>query len=86
MSGPSALVEAIARALVDKPEWIAVSERTTRGTTFLDVALAPEDLGRLIGRQGRTAQAIRALVAVIAEAEGRRIEVDFREGAAPERG
>jgi uncharacterized protein len=56
-------VETIARALADHPEQVRVEEvADDRGVT-LELSVAPEDLGRLIGREGRTARAIRALLA-----------------------
>ena len=56
------LVEAIARALVDHPE--AVEVRAVEGSqvTVLELRVHPEDLGKVIGRQGRTAKAIRTLL------------------------
>jgi uncharacterized protein len=79
-----ATVEVIARALADHPEQVTVTETTQRQTTLLELFMAPGDLGRVIGRQGRTAAALRAIVALIAEREGTRAQVEFRDG--PHRG
>lgn len=84
MTRVGALVEVVARALADSPDDVAVVESEHRGTTLVEVYMGARDLGRLIGRQGRTAQAIRTLVAVTAELDGRRAQLEFREGPAPQ--
>lgn len=56
------LVEAIARALVDKPDSVNVAEIEGEQTTVLELRVAPEDLGKVIGKQGRTARAIRTIL------------------------
>jgi len=56
------LVAEIARALVDHPEGVQVSEVEGAQVTVLELKTHPEDLGKVIGRQGRTAQAIRTLL------------------------
>jgi hypothetical protein len=73
------LVEVVARQLADKPDAVRVSEREARGQTFVELQMAPGDLGRVIGRQGRTAAAIRTLVALAAELDGTKATVDFRD-------
>jgi uncharacterized protein len=57
------LVESIARALVDQPDRVEVKEIAGEQTTVLELRVATEDLGRVIGKQGRTARAIRTLLA-----------------------
>ncbi|MCU0233504.1 MAG: KH domain-containing protein [Thermoanaerobaculales bacterium] len=57
------LLEGIARALVDHPEDVAVKEVEGEQTTVLELRVRTEDLGKVIGRQGRTARAIRTLLA-----------------------
>lgn len=79
MSRASAVVEAIAKGLADKPEAVHVTEREARGQTFVDLTMAPGDMGRVIGRQGRTAQAVRTLASLAAEMDGRKVSVDFRD-------
>ncbi len=79
MSRARDVVEVVARALADKPEGVRVTERESRGQTVVELTMAPGDLGRVIGRQGRTAAAIRTLVAATAELEGTRASVDFRD-------
>jgi predicted RNA-binding protein YlqC (UPF0109 family) len=73
------VVEIVARQLADKPDAVSVTERDARGQTFVELSMAPGDLGRVIGRQGRTAAAIRTLVSLAAELDGRKATVDFRD-------
>ncbi len=56
------LVELIAKALVDQPEKVVVTLLEGEQTTILELKVAPEDLGKVIGKQGRTARAIRILL------------------------
>ncbi|MGD0964354.1 MAG: KH domain-containing protein [Candidatus Acidiferrales bacterium] len=56
------LVEAIARALVDHPEQVQVHAVDGEQVTVLELKVAPDDLGKVIGRQGRTAKSIRTLL------------------------
>ena len=56
------LVEAIAKSLVDHPESVEVKSVTGSQVTVLELHVHPEDLGKVIGRQGRTAKAIRTLL------------------------
>lgn len=79
VSGCRRVVETVARFLVDQPDLVRVDQSEHRGVTLLEVFVAPNDLGRLIGRQGRTAEAIRTLAGATGEREGRRVMVEFRE-------
>jgi hypothetical protein len=56
------MLELIARALVDRPEEVAVQEVEGEQVTVLELKVAQEDLGKVIGKQGRTARAIRTLL------------------------
>jgi len=56
------LVEMIAKALVDNPDQVSVTEVDGEQTTVLELRVAPNDLGKVIGRQGRTARCIRTLL------------------------
>jgi uncharacterized protein len=56
------LVEMIAKALVDNPEQVTVTEVEGEQTTVLELRVAPSDLGKVIGKQGRTARCIRTLL------------------------
>lgn len=55
-------VETIAKALVDHPDEVVVSETEGQGATVLELRVASDDLGKVIGKQGRTARAIRTLL------------------------
>jgi len=79
VSRATAVVEAIAKALADKPDAVNVTEREARGQTFIELTMAPGDMGRVIGRQGRTAQAVRTLANLAAEMDGQKVSVDFRD-------
>ena len=74
-----AVVEVVARALVDNPDAVKVSETQRRGMTVLELKTAPGDMGKIIGRQGRTAAALRTLVSVTAEKHGIRAQLDIRD-------
>ncbi|MGH9410155.1 MAG: KH domain-containing protein [Vicinamibacterales bacterium] len=79
MSRARDVVEAIAKSLADKPDAVSVSEREARGQWFVELTMAPGDMGRVIGRQGRTAQAVRTLASLAAELDGQKVSVDFRD-------
>ena len=79
MSRARDVVEVVAKALADKPDAVRVTEREAKGQTFVELAMAPGDLGRVIGRQGRTADAVRTLVTLAAELDGTKATVDFRD-------
>ena len=74
-----AVVETVVRALVDDPEAVRVTETERRGMTVLELTTAPGDMGKIIGRQGRTVSALRTLVSVTAEKHGRRAQLDLRD-------
>lgn len=67
MSQARDVVEVIARALVDLPDAVRVTEADHRGVAVIELFVDPGDLGRVIGRQGRTVTALRTLVDVTAE-------------------
>ena len=79
MSRARDVVEVVARTLADKPDQVRVTERDAKGQTFVELSMAPGDLGRVIGRQGRTAAAVRTLVTLAAELDGTKATVDFRD-------
>lgn len=56
------LIETMARALVDKPEAVEVAEVEGEQTTVVELKVAKEDLGKVIGKEGRTAQALRIIL------------------------
>jgi predicted RNA-binding protein YlqC (UPF0109 family) len=59
------LITLIARSLVDRPEQVRVSEVEGNQTTVLELTVAKEDLGKVIGKQGRTAQAMRTILGAV---------------------
>lgn len=71
------LVEYIARSLASDPDAVKVTETIEDGQVILRLEVAPEDKGKVIGRQGRVAQAIRVLVRVAAIKEGTRAMVEI---------
>jgi len=73
------VVEVVAKALADHPEGVRVTESPHRGQTLIELFMAPGDLGRVIGRQGRTAAAVRTLVAAVAELEDAKVTLEFRD-------
>jgi hypothetical protein len=56
------LIELIAKALVDHPDQVRVTQLDGEQTTVLELRVAPEDLGKVIGKQGRTARSIRTIL------------------------
>jgi uncharacterized protein len=75
------IVEVIAKALVDDPDAVEVTETDHRGVAVVELFVAPDDLGRVIGRQGRTASALRSLVALTAEWHDFDATLEIREPA-----
>jgi hypothetical protein len=71
------LVEYIAKSLVEDPSQVHVTEIEERGTTILELEVAQEDMGRVIGKNGRVANAMRVLVRVLAAKQGKRINLDI---------
>jgi predicted RNA-binding protein YlqC (UPF0109 family) len=74
-----ALIEQIAKALVDEPDQVSVSPVEEGQTTVLELEVAPNDLGRVIGRQGRVARAMRALVSAAGMRLDKRFELEILE-------
>ena len=73
------VVELVARVLADSPDAVRVNERERHGQTLVELFMAPGDLGRVIGRQGRTAVAMRTLVNATADLEGTKATLEFRD-------
>lgn len=71
------LVEVIAKALVDNPEEVSVNEKKEGRTTVLELHVADGDMGKVIGKQGRIARAIRSVVKAAATKEDKRVVVDI---------
>ena len=71
------LLTYIARNLVDHPDAVEVSEHAGDGETILELRVAPEDMGKVIGRQGRIAKEIRTLMRSVAQRQGTKVSVEI---------
>ena len=71
------LVEVIAKALVDEPDQVKVTEREEDGQIVVELSVAPSDMGKVIGRQGRIAKAIRAVVKAASTRTDKKVVVDI---------
>ena len=71
------LVEVIAKALVDQPDEVSVTEKETEKGLVLELKVAPSDMGKVIGKQGRIAKAIRSVVKAAATKEDKKVVVDI---------
>jgi hypothetical protein len=71
------LLAAFARALVREPEQVAVHEYEEQDGTVLELEVSPDDRGRVIGRGGRTAAALRTLLEAVAARQGRRCDLEI---------
>ena len=71
------LLTYIAQNLVDRPEAVTVTEHVGENETVLELRVAPEDMGKVIGRQGRIAKEIRTLVRSCAQRTGQKVSVDI---------
>lgn len=80
MSTVRDVVEVLARALTDRPDEVNVVESDHRGTTLVELYVGQGELGRVIGKQGRTAAALRTLAASAGEKEGKKVTLEIRDG------
>jgi predicted RNA-binding protein YlqC (UPF0109 family) len=71
------LIEYIAKSLVDDPSQVTVSEVEGANSIIIELHVASEDMGRVIGRGGRVANSMRTLVRVIAAKEGKRVTLEI---------
>jgi predicted RNA-binding protein YlqC (UPF0109 family) len=74
-----ALIELVARGLVEDPAAVRVEEETTDATRVYRLQVAPADVGRVIGKHGRTAHALRLLLAASAQRRGCKAALEIRE-------
>ena len=77
MSDMKELVEFMAKALVNNPDAVVVREIEGASATIYELSVAPEDMGRVIGKQGRVANAMRTLLRVAAVREGKRVTLEI---------
>ena len=80
MSVSRDVVEVLARALTDHPDEVRVVESARKGTTLVEVFVAPGEIGKLIGKQGRTVAALRTLAATAGEKDGATVTLEVRDG------
>ena len=70
------LVEYIVTALVDQPDQIMIAERSGRNTTIIELAVAKEDIGKVIGKEGRTINAIRTILNAAGASQKKRVVLE----------
>ena len=73
------LVEAIAKSLVDNPDAVQVKEVQGNQATVIELRVAPEDMGKVIGKQGRIAKALRTVVKAAATKANKKVVVEIRQ-------
>ena len=71
------LVEVIAKSLVDHPEEVVVNQTEESNAILVELKVAPSDMGKVIGKQGRIAKAIRSVVKAAASKEDKKVIVDI---------
>lgn len=71
------LVRAIAKSLVDNPDAVEVTESTAKQSKVIQLKVAPEDMGKVIGKQGRIAKALRTVVKAAATKAGEKVVVEI---------
>lgn len=71
------LVEFVAKALVDNQDAVTVEEHKDRGTTILELRVASDEIGRVIGREGKVANALRTLLRLSAQKQRKRVVLEI---------
>ena len=71
------LVDFVAKSLVDNQAAVSVVEHKDRGTTILELHVSPEEIGRVIGREGKVANALRTLLRVAAQKQRKRVVLEI---------
>ena len=77
MSAMKELVEFMAKSLVNDPDSVLVREVESAGSAVYELTVAPDDMGRIIGKQGRVANAMRVLLRVAAVKDGKRVSLEI---------
>ena len=80
MSAVRDVVEVLARALTGRPDEVSVVETQQKGQTLVELYVGEGELGRVIGKQGRTAAALRTLASTAGEKEGKTVTLEIRDG------
>ncbi|MDR1209214.1 MAG: KH domain-containing protein [Clostridiales bacterium] len=75
------LLEILAKYMVDEPDKVSVTKLENERGLLLELRVAPDDMGKVIGRQGRVARALRAVVKAAASATGERVSVEIMDQA-----
>jgi predicted RNA-binding protein YlqC (UPF0109 family) len=78
-TGVRAVVEVLAKALADRPDDVRVTESQHKQVTLIELFASPQDIAKMIGRQGRTAAALRTLASTAGEREGKQVTLEIRE-------
>lgn len=71
------LVEYIAKSLVDRPDQVTVNVVEGQQSTILELKVAPEDVGKIIGKQGRIANAVRIILSAAAAKSGKHVQLEI---------
>ena len=71
------LVEVVAKALVDNPDEVVVTEKTDGKNVTIELHVAASDMGKVIGKQGRIAKAIRSVVKAASSKDNKRVDVEI---------
>lgn len=77
------LVEYVARVLVDKPDAVEIRVTPAEGATLYELKVAPEDIGKVIGRDGRTVNALRTVLAAAAQKKGEKVRLEILDDRRP---
>ena len=78
-TGVRAVVEVLAKALADRPDDVRVTESQHQKVTLIELFVSPHDIAKVLGRQGRTAAALRTLASTAGEREGKQVTLEIRE-------
>ena len=79
MSALKEIVECVAKRLVDNPDEVSVNETVGERTVVIELKVAPSDLGKVIGKQGRTAKALRTILSAAAAKQGKKAVLEIIE-------
>lgn len=78
-TGVRAAVEVLAKALADRPDAVRVTETERQQATLVELFVSREDMGKILGRVGKTAAALRTLASMAGEREGKTVTLEIRE-------
>jgi uncharacterized protein len=78
-TGVRAAIEVLVGALADRPDAVRVTESLHKQVTLIEVFVAPDDFGKILGRQGRMVAALRTLASMAGERDGKSVTLEIRE-------